>query len=300
MKRTICLILSLLISLLLVLPASATSEELFITLQPQSPNYPEYSQAVYTVKAEGTNLTATWYMDWMGETYTISQTGGSMQPWEPFAGETYGALEPEQNTFLFFFGGIELDLDGAYIWCVIEDGQHTVTSQKNRISVGNENTPPEILEFPSAITAEQGDEAVIRCVAVSADESALSFLWYETETGHRNDIAAVNDGTETKDHLICDTSKVGTHHYICAVSSANGGLTYSSTVTVIVTEKKAEPTQPSVPTEPTTPSSQAPSTDSAPAEKQEDAFPWWAIAVIAVAVAALGFGVTTAILKKKV
>ena len=323
MKRTISLILIVLLSILLVVPTTAAPEPPVITLHPQSPNYPQYSTAMYTVKAEGTNLQATWYMEWLGETYNISNTGGPMQPWEGYAGETYGAVQPDAHTFVYFFGGIELDLDGAYIWCVIEDGHYTVTSQKNRISVGNENSPPEIVEFPTTIIVEQGETAEVRCVARSTDGSELSFLWYQTDTAMREDIYAVNRGTETSDYMLCDTSETGTRFYICKVDSANGGITYSSVVSVIVNEKKAEATEPSEPSEPptppesaapsvpaesvapsapaesVTPETQTPAGDSTPDTEQKDAFPVWAIVLIAVSAGSISFGVATLFLKKK-
>lgn len=331
MKKLVCLILVVLLSCLLVMPAMAAAEEPVITLQPQSPNYPEYSVAIYTVKAEGSNLRATWYMEWLGKTYTISDIGGAMQDWEPYAGEAYGARKLDENTFAFIFEGIEFDLDGAYIWCVIEDGHYSVTSQKNRISVGNPNTPPEIVSIPPELTVEQGDLAEIRCVAKSADGSQLSYLWYETDTGKREDIRAVNRGGETNDTLICDTSTLGTRNYICKVESANGGMTYSSVVTVTVTEKQlitddpdnshetptesTQPTeQPTSPTEPPTPSEQptspteATGTDKVPdtnttgtsdAQPRNEGVPIWAIVLIGVVTMGAGFGIAVLLMKKK-
>lgn len=293
MKKMICLLLVLLISGLLVLPAAAAPAAPEITMQPQSPNYPHYSVAIYTVKAEGTNLMATWYMEWLGKTYTISDIGGSMQDWEPYAGEAYGARRLDDNTFAFIFEGIEYDLDGAYIWCVIEDGHYDVASQKVRISVGNENTPPEIVSIPVQLTVEQGAEAELRCVARSADGSELSFLWYETDTGRMEDMWAVNRGTETGDFLLCDTSYPGTRNYLCLVETSNGGLAYSSIVPVTVTEKAAPietqpetapttepatepltepttvPTQPPVPAETTAPVETLTPEPSVPAETPE-------------------------------
>lgn len=248
MRKVICLLLVVLMSCLFVLSAAAAPEGPEITLQPQSPNYPEYSVAIYTVKAEGTNLTATWYMEWLGKTYTISNIGGSMQAWEPYAGEAYGARKLDDHTFAFIFEGIEYDLDGAYIWCVLEDGHYDVTSQKARISVGNSNTPPEIVSIPAQLTVEQGEEAEIRCVAKSPDASQLSFLWYETDTGRMEDMRAVNRGTETSDYMFCDTSNVGTRNYLCLVETSNGGLAYSSIVHVTVTEKIYYPDPPSIQT----------------------------------------------------
>lgn len=315
MRKTFCFMLSVLMCCMLTIPAMAASEEPVITLQPQSPNYPEYSVAIYTVKAEGTNLQATWYMEWVGKTYTISDIGGAMQDWEPYAGESYGARKLDDNTFAFIFEGIEYDLDGAYIWCVIEDGHYSVTSQKNRISVGNEKMPPEIVSIPTELTVEQGDLAEIRCVAKTTDGSELSFLWYETDTGKREDIRAVNRGTETADYLICDTDNVGTRNYVCLVESANGGMTYSSVVPVTVTEKQmisadpnnsheasTEDTKPSETNTETVVTDEVPDTnktETPDVQQSNESFPWWAIVLICVVTAGIGFGVAFAVIKKK-
>ena len=268
MRKGICLLLVLLMSCLLVLPAMAAPEGPEITLQPQSPNYPNYSVAIYTVKAEGTNLTATWYIEWQGKTYTISNIGGAMQDWEAYAGESYGARKLDNNTFAFIFEGIERDLDGAYIWCVIEDGHYDVRSQKARICVGNAFDPPEIVSIPAQLTVEQGAEAELRCVAKSPDGSQLSFLWYETDSGRLEDIRAVNRGTETGDFMFCDTSVVGVRNYICMVETSDGGQAYSSVVPVTVTEKAAVPQAPAE-TQPETAPATEPTTapvETAPAE----------------------------------
>lgn len=314
MRKTVCLLLAVLMSCLLAMPAMAAPEGPVITLQPQSPNYPHYSVAIYTVKAEGTNLQATWYMEWRGKTYTISDFGGAMEEWEAFAGESYGARKVDDNTFIFVFEGIERDLDGGYIWCVIEDGHYAVTSQKSRVCVGSEKMPPEIVSIPTGLTVEQGAEAEIRCTAKSPDDSQLSFLWYETDTGKLEDIRAVNRGTETADYLLCDTSEVGTRNYICMVESADGGTTYSSVVPVTVVEKQPEPTQPQDPTEPaTTPTepseqptvstedgtseTQAPTTT--PDAPKQDEIPGWMFMIVAVIAAGVGFGAAVIFVKKK-
>lgn len=245
-------LLSLLLVALLVISLSAVvfaaSEEPVITLQPQSPNYPEYSVAIYTVKATGTNLHATWYMEWLGETYNLSDAANGFEPWEAFAGEAYGPIQNDANTFSCIFEGIEYDLDGAYIWCVIEDGHYSVASQKARISVGNPNTPPMILDIPAQLTVEQGDYAEIRCIAQAPGGQQLSFLWYETDTGRMEDMRAVNRGVETSDYLICDTGWIGTRYYLCKVETDQGGLAYSSIVSVTVTEKVWLPDPPSIQT----------------------------------------------------
>lgn len=323
MKRAGLYCLAVLVMLSCVLAfASAVAEAPVITLQPQSPTYTKYDVAIYTVKAEGTNLSATWYMQWLDKTYTISDTGGAMQDWEPFAGESYGARQLDVNTFSFTFEGIEEDLDGAYIWCVIEDGHYDVTSQKVRVSVKEFGAPPMILDIPAQLTVAQGEQTQIRCVAQAPGEMQLSFLWYETDTGNLEDIRAVNRGEETSDFLICDTSVAGTRNYICKVETSEGGIAYSSYVPVTVTEKAAPPettaqTQP-VPqeTQETTekPAEQTvaptqPAETTQPTQPQEAAdgmqqtksgLPWWVILLIGLTAAGAGFGVAVLLVKKKV
>ena len=243
MRKIILTLLSLLLAGLLAIPVGAVPEEPVITMQPQSPSYSQYSVATYTVKVDGENLTATWYIEYEGKTYNASQIGGAMQPWEAYAGESYGAKKVDNNTFSFVFEGIEKELNGASIWCVLEDGHYDVTSQKAQICVGSTATPPQILSIPSELTVQQGEEAEIRCVAKSSDGSQLSFLWYETHTGKMEDIRAINRGTEDCDYLFCDTSETGTRYYVCMVSSANGGSVYSSVVAVTVEKKQTTAVQ---------------------------------------------------------
>ena len=62
MKKLVTAMILVIFISVITLSAHAAGQPT-ITLQPQSPNYPEYSCAVYTVKAEGSNLTATWYLE---------------------------------------------------------------------------------------------------------------------------------------------------------------------------------------------------------------------------------------------
>ena len=249
MKKVISLLLIVLLCGMLAVPALAAPEGPVITMQPQSPNYPEYSVAIYTVKATGTNLTATWYIEYQGKTYNASQIGGSMQPWEAYAGESYGAKKLDDNTFCFVFEGIEEELSGAEIWCEIEDGHYNVVSQVGHITVGNYGSPPEILSVPASVTVKRGEEAEIRCIAKSSDGSQLNFLWYETGTGKFEDMQAIDRGAETGDYMFCDTRTVGTRYYVCGITTSGGGMAYSSMVEVNVVAETATAAAPKIQTE---------------------------------------------------
>lgn len=302
MKKIVSLLLIIFIVCLGIVPVAAANDEPIITLEAQSPNYPEYSVAIYTVKATGNNLKATWHMEWNGKTYTISNVGGAMQDWEGFAGETYGAKKLDDNTFAFVFEGIGKELDGAYIWCVLEDGHYDVTSKKARITVGGESTPLEILSIPTMLTVEQGDEAEIRCVAKSVSDAQLSFLWYETDSGKLEDIRAVNRGEETNDYMLCDTAVLGTRNYLCMVKSTDGGVIYSSVVPVTVIERQAVENGPSAPSNTTSSSTDTTGNSQATdntAKPQAQAFPWWGYALIALCGIAVGVGGTAIFAKLK-
>ena len=249
MKKVISLLLIVLLCGMLAVPALAAPEGPVITMQPQSPNYPEYSVAIYTVKATGSNLTATWYIEYQGKTYNASKIGGTMQPWEAYAGESYGAKKLDDNTFCFVFEGIEEELSGAEIWCEIEDGHYNVVSQVGHITVGNYGSPPEILSVPASVTVKRGEEAEIRCIAKSSDGSQLNFLWYETGTGKFEDMQAIDRGAETGDYMFCDTRTVGTRYYVCGITTSGGGMAYSSMVEVNVVAETATAAAPKIQTE---------------------------------------------------
>lgn len=249
MKKVISLLLIVLLCGMLTVPALAAPEGPVITMQPQSPNYPEYSVAMYTVKATGTNLTATWYIEYQGKTYNASNIGGAMQPWEGYAGESYGAKKLDDNTFCFVFEGVEEELTGAKIWCEIEDGHYNVVSQVGHITVGNYGSPPEILSIPASVTVKRGEEAEIRCIAKSTDGSQLNFLWYETGTGKYEDMQAIDRGAETGDYMLCDTRTLGTRYYVCGITTSSGGMAYSSMVEVNVVAEETTAAAPKIQTE---------------------------------------------------
>lgn len=250
MKRVISVLMLAVLLSVLAVPAMAAEEPVIIR-QPQNPTYIEYGIASYSVTASGENLRCTWYLHFNGDDYNISNTGGGMQPWEYYAGETYGpdkSTNGDFTTFTYTFRGIGIEMDGCYIYAVIEDGHFDVTSDKAYISIAEDcGTAPEI-SVPVAMDVCKGDVLDLYCQATAPDGSRLSYLWYETGTGDLRDIVALNKGAENKDSLRVDTGAYGTRYYVCAVTTSQGGSAYSSVIPVTVME--SQPTeQPVITTE---------------------------------------------------
>lgn len=243
MKKFTAILLIAALSCLLAIPAAATTE-LSIVRQPQNPTVIEYGIAKYEVKVYGYNLYCTWYMDYQGKTYDISDTSVGIQPWEPYAGETYGDLDPEVNgaftTFRYFFAGIGPELDGAKIYAVITNGHNELTSQKAHIRVVEDAGTPPVIMVTSGMEVYQDEPLELYCEASDPMGGTLSYLWYETATGELEDIIAVNRGSEDKDTLRVDTSTPGTYYYVCGVDTSNGGSAYSSVIPVTVYYKQNE------------------------------------------------------------
>lgn len=239
MKKILAITLLILMLLPMLMHTSAAAEPK-ITMQPQNPHYPEYAVASYTVKASGTNLHCYWYLEYEGKTYNLSDNTNGIEPWEGYAGESYGGVQEDANTFVWFFSGIEAGLNGAQIWCEIEDGHYSVTSDRAMITVQGSAMPPVIFDMPASVTANRGDSVDIRCQANAPGSSQLSYTWYETSSGKLWDIKAIQP-EEDSDFMFVDTSSVGTRYYVCGITTSDGGMTYSSVVPVTVLDYDPEP-----------------------------------------------------------
>ncbi len=232
MKKIVSIILCALFASSLVFAVSAAGDEPVITLQPQNYNIPVGSTVVYRVEAQGENLTATWYIEFMGQTCEITQ-GMASEQWRAYVGEDSGPTR-DGNNFYCNLTKVQPELAGARVWCVIEDGHYDVASAKAYVMVDeNAGYFPNVI-VPAGATVGQNGYLELKCDATSADGSYLSYVWYETPSGELMDMTAVNRGEETDPVLICDTSELGTRYYICMVETASYGRTYSSAIPVEV------------------------------------------------------------------
>ena len=240
-KKCICVLMLAVLLFCVQLPVIAKQEPV-ITRQLQNFTYPDCAYAEYSVTVNGSNLRCFWYLKYEGKTYNISDMTNGNEPWEYYAGETYGPTESKNGsfvTFTYFFGGIESPLDGAEIYPVIEDGHFEVIGDSAIISINENAAMPPKLAVPAGMEVFKGDNLDLYCDASSNTGSQLSYLWYETKTGKLQDITAINKGAEVSDTLRCDTSSVGTRYYVCMVTTEEGGSAYSSVIPVKVIEQAA-------------------------------------------------------------
>ncbi len=240
MKRIIAIMLAVFLTGTLTLPATAATEP-EIVRQIQSPTFRTYGDATYEITAYGYNLYCTWYLIFQGKFYNLSDTSVGVQDWEPYAGETYGDLEPEVNgaftTFRYVFRGIGPELDGAFIYAVITNGHNEITGNNAVIRLAEDvGTPPTVM-VSSDVEAFQGEPLELHCQAADPMGGTLRYVWYESYGRDMDTIVPLDDGSHTGATLQCDTSDPGTRYYVCAVETSNGGRAYSSAIRVTVLEK---------------------------------------------------------------
>jgi hypothetical protein len=204
---------------------------LMITQDLQNYTWPEDCVAVYQVDSSLDGSTYEWHI----------VAGGVDKVWTEMDLSAYvnadgrvGVLGTDPRYFAF--EGIVKKADGLVIYCIAKNGDKAVSTSRVIVSVtdptssGKTSLPP-FISVPSEINVLKGfggGITEITCEAVSNDDSALSYQWYETTTGQLQDIRAI-DG-ETSPVLNVSTATEGTFHYVCMVTSEKGGMAYSSVI----------------------------------------------------------------------
>lgn len=231
MKKSVCILLSMLMVFALALPVFAAQPE--ITQQLRSQSFREGDLAEYTLRAQGEYLKCKWYLEFEGKTYCLNDWDGN-QPWENYAGNYYGARQ-EGNAFTYYFNGIGLELDGSVIWAELEDGHYLLETNRIIIQV-EEKTAPQVNVSESFVVV-QDSILDLYCQATDPSGGTLSYEWYRCSTGLIQDIRAVMHNTDT---YRCDTSQVGVSYYTCLVSSSSGMERYSSMIRVEVIPEESD------------------------------------------------------------
>ena len=250
MKKIIAISLLCMFLVGMTSPLAAASADTYILAQPQNYIYNEGAVAIYYVTVAGENLQCTWYLDYDGKTYNLSEPGAT-GPWVNYVTGECGSAEEQDNlgftpshtTFSYHFNGCEAGLDGSYIYAEIYDGQNTVTSSKALIQLSEGAKSPPMVYVPAAIEVCKGDAVELECSALPIYSGKLSYIWYETPDGDLTKIRAVDRGEQTSNTLVCDTSEYGVRYYVCGVAEEGGGSAYSSVIAVTVMESQLPPAE---------------------------------------------------------
>ena len=177
MKKKIftCMLICVMLLSSLALPVWADGGA-EIVFQPQNPTYNVGAVAIYSVTAQGENLTCRWYIDYNGTEYELTLMDEVVDPWENFAGEQYGMTSSQDGgntTFNFVFQGIGAELDGSTIYAVVHDGYKPVRSDAAYISVVEGAKTPPATKVPASVELWLGDVYDLECAAESYDGSKL-------------------------------------------------------------------------------------------------------------------------------
>lgn len=239
MKRIVAGVLLFVLALgcLTGTPASAAETEPYIIVQPSSPEYPENAVAVYTCEAFGANLTFDWYMVYEGTAYRLADADGS-QPWA--AHTVNSGTNATASAGTCFFEGILPGLNGAELYCVVEDGHYSVRSMSAVICVGASAMPPQ-LRVVGSMEVYRDEPCDLYCGVEMDGSKTYAYTWYQSGTGRLQDIIAVDRGAQTTDTLHIDTSVPGLNYYTCLVTDSDGGSAYSAIIPVLVMERPPVP-----------------------------------------------------------
>lgn len=208
-----------------IVPASAASD-LQLLANPQQPVFAEGERAEFAVKAKGDQVTFEWYVIYEGHTYPTSAV--TNQPWKWHLEEgSYGASEDGAS---FIFESIPAELDGMKIYCVVRSGDKEIKSYEATVNVKKNAPAPPAISVPISYTFANVGFVNVKCT-VAEDADKCEYLWLESTDGdlaNATELPLQDDAT-----LVADGKMNATRYFICRVTDADGGVSYSSAVRVM-------------------------------------------------------------------
>lgn len=297
MKKAISLILSLAILCLMAIPATAAVEPV-ITQQPQNPTHNEYSTAQYSVTVYGNNLKCTWYLGFEGKEYNISDTDNGIEPWEGFAGETYGAnktINGNSTTFtltveaknkpkaellqapnkVVYVQGERLDLTGLKVRVYHSDGTYFDSLNGDKLTI---TTQPLKTLGEQKIKLSYGEAFDFFIVTVKDASTAGTTVSEPSAASGSGHAAGAESQTPSAEETVPEGEE----------SSSTGGTQISATPPAGNNDDKTDASKPGTPSE-----------ENGTAQVETAGMPLWGIVLIAAAAAGAGVSVTLIVLKKK-
>ncbi len=241
-----------------------------ITTQPQNYTYPEYSVAIYSCDCDSEDATYRWFVRYDGVIYDLEAPNIMDAPWVAFAESGFGV---SPNGKEIFFDGILSGLSGATVFCAVKSGTEEVATQEAYISVCEQGLPmPPTIRVAAYDSFYTDEDVILNCVITPNEGVEYSYNWCETSNGTLPGIKAItyNDTART-DQLVLGKLPEGTYHYCCSVEAKNSkgtAISYSSIITVTVSEPPPTEVPTEAPTE--TPTEVPTETPAPPTEKPTD------------------------------
>lgn len=249
-----------------VIPTASAANAPTIVTDPQQPVFAEGGRAEYSVKATGAELGFHWFVIYNGNIYDTESV--TNQPWEwHLEKDSYG---PSEDGTSYVFNSIPAELDGMKIYCEVRNGAGAVKSYAATVNVKkNAPKPPEI-SVPTSYTFSNLSTVSVECT-VAKDADKCEYLWLESTDG---DLKNCTDlPLQDAASLIVSGEMNATRYYICRVTNKNGGVAYSSAVTVKTswdpTQTTPAPVTTATPETTPTPETSAPSAVETPAESTD-------------------------------
>lgn len=208
-----------------MIPTASAATAPTIIANPQQPVFAEGARAEYSVKATGSDPSYHWYVIYQGNTYDTESV--TNQPWEWHL--EAGSYGPSEDRTSYVFNSIPKELDGMKIYCEVRNGGGAVRSYAATVNVKKNATAPSEISVPIAYTFNNVSLVTAKCT-VAKDADKCEYLWFESTDGDLKNITELPFQDDAS--LIVSGEMDATRYYICRVTNKNGGVTYSSPITI--------------------------------------------------------------------
>ncbi|MCI8489798.1 MAG: hypothetical protein HFJ04_06060 [Lachnospiraceae bacterium] len=155
-------------------------------------------EAIFSVNSSGGNLSGIhcqWY-------YAASQT----ETGTPIQGA---------NTFIYVLKDTKPSYNGRYYYCIVQDGQNSVTSSRARLTV---YSPPTV-SSPESVTVVKGQSAVFSVTASGGNPAKYTYQWYYYAINDLENHKKIDGATSSSYRISAVPQYVYTRYYYCVVSN---------------------------------------------------------------------------------
>ena len=224
MKKVFAILTAVMLAagmLLSVLPVAA-AEPLEIVNGPSNYIVPEGMNVMYSVNANGSDLSYEWFLRYKGADYPLLDAMETISAsWHDYIDAV--TLSPTGADITL--ENVKYGLDGAEIFCIVNGSGSVAVAGPAHIAVQKvtKTTLKKITKFAVKHVVNTTKDKLVKIPVKITEEAGYtySYQWYETHDGKLEHIQALLYENEMV--LIPDTSKTGTKYYVCMVEVSKNG-----------------------------------------------------------------------------